>query len=51
MLVGKTIETGRADPQRRHAIYDATELITMDTARIFANGIRASRPVFVSLLG
>lgn len=50
MLVGKTIEAGRADPQRRHAIYDATELISMDTARIFASGIRAARPMFAGLL-
>jgi hypothetical protein len=42
MLVGDSIASGRADPSRRPSIYDATELIAMDTARIFAAGIRAA---------
>ncbi len=46
MLIGHDIEIGRADPVRRDRVYDATELVALDTARIFANGVLASRGVF-----
>lgn len=50
ILVGESIVTGRADPKRRPSIYDATELIVMDTARIFVAGIRSSHQYFLNLL-
>jgi len=50
MLSGDSIEAGRADRQRRPFIYDATELIAMDTARIFAAGIKRSRAEFLCVL-
>jgi len=50
MLVGNDISLGRADPARRQQVFDATELVAMDTARIFADGIRASQGAFSSLL-
>lgn len=34
MLVGSEITLARADQQRRPRIYDATELVAMDTAYI-----------------
>jgi hypothetical protein len=50
MLVGDAIGIARADPARRQQVYDATELVAMDTARIFASGVRASEEAFVDLL-
>jgi hypothetical protein len=50
MMIGNEIAVGRADPDRRAQIYDATELVTMDTARIFARGVRKSEASFVALL-
>lgn len=50
MLVGEDINTGRADAARRPKIYDATELVLIDTALIFANGIRESEKIFTALL-
>jgi hypothetical protein len=49
-LIGNEISVGRADPERRPQIYDATELVTMDTARIFASGVRKSESSFIALL-
>jgi hypothetical protein len=46
MLVGKEISAARADPARRQFVYDATELVTMDTAAIFSAGVRASTAPF-----
>jgi hypothetical protein len=43
MLVGRDIEIARADPSRRDRVYDATELVALDTARVFADGVLASR--------
>jgi len=50
MLLGNEIGGGRADPARRQQIYDATELIAIDTVRIFASGVRASEKAFAGLL-
>jgi hypothetical protein len=50
MLIGRDIEVARADPARRDRIYDATELVAMDTARIFAKGISDSRRFFQEIL-
>jgi hypothetical protein len=50
MLIGDEIGIGRADADRRDRIYDAMELVAMDTARIFTSGIRASEKIFVALL-
>lgn len=50
MLVGRDIENARADPSRRDRVYDAAELVAMDTANIFAKGILASHQVFRALL-
>jgi hypothetical protein len=50
ILVGDEIGQGRADPVRRQRVYDATELVAMDTARIFASGVSASEKAFVDLL-
>lgn len=50
MLKGQDIASARADPGRRPNVYDATELVAMDTARIFAQGIRASMKTFTDLL-
>ena len=50
MLMGEEIEQARADLQRRSLVYDAAEVITMDTARIFAAGVRASQAEFLRVL-
>ncbi len=50
MLIGDDISVGRADPARRQQVYDATELVTMDTARIFANGIQDEQAAFAATL-
>jgi hypothetical protein len=50
MLIGNEIAEGRADQQRRERIYDAIELIAIDTGRIFANGIGTSEPSLRTLL-
>jgi hypothetical protein len=50
MLVGDNIGVARADPARRPKVSDATELVAMDTARIFASGVRASKESFDPLL-
>lgn len=50
MLIGRDIEIARADPARRDRVYDATELVTLDTARIFAKGIESSATLFEALL-
>jgi len=50
MLVGDGIARGRADAARRPRIYDAPEIIAIDTARIFAAGIRASEAQLAALL-
>lgn len=49
MLVGQDIEIARADPARRDRVYDATELVTLDTARIFAKGIDSVSASFEAL--
>lgn len=51
MLIGDQIAQGRADQDRRPNIYDATELIAMDTARIFAQGILFRELAFRNLIG
>jgi hypothetical protein len=51
MLSGHEITEGRADLARRERIYDATEIVAIDTARIFASGVRASWDAFSALLG
>lgn len=50
MLIGNDISVARADPTRRQQVYDATELVAMDTARIFAEGVRASAREFAGLI-
>ena len=50
MLRGADIAAARADPDRRPGIYDATELVTFDTARIFAAGVRSSALPLKALL-
>jgi hypothetical protein len=50
MLMGAEIAAARSDPNRRPRIYDATELVTFDTARIFAAGIKSSSSLFEALL-
>jgi hypothetical protein len=50
MLMGEEIDRRRADPVRRQTTYDATELVAIDTARIFAAGVRASESAFLALL-
>lgn len=50
MLRGQEIADRRMDPRRRQYVYDATELIAMDTARVFASGVRASQESFFTLL-
>jgi hypothetical protein len=50
MLVRDGISEGRADPARRDRVYDATELVAIDTGRIFARGIRDSESAFSALL-
>jgi hypothetical protein len=42
MLVGPKIAALRDDPVARDTVYDAIELTTIDTARIFSEGIRRS---------
>lgn len=51
MLIDDQIAQGRADQGRRPNIYDATELIAMDTARIFSQGILARERAFRNMLG
>lgn len=50
MLVGDEIRVAREDPSRRNAIYDTTELVTMDTGLKFANGVLDSRREFEDAL-
>jgi hypothetical protein len=50
MLMGEEIQRGREDRRRRASVYDATELIAMDTARIFAGGVRKSEKAFLAVL-
>lgn len=50
MILGQEIATRRMDPRRRQFVYDATELIAMDTARVFASAMRASQESFFALL-
>lgn len=50
MMKGDEIAVARADPNRRANIYDATELVALDTARIFAKGIDFSAALFKALL-
>jgi hypothetical protein len=50
MLIGEEINELRADSTRRQSVYDATELVAIDTARIFASGIRAAEQAFRKLL-
>lgn len=50
MLMGDEIAEGRDDPARRPNIYDATELVVSDTARIFAEGVRSTRNLFEAVL-
>lgn len=50
MLIGAEIERARSDVSRRSQVYDATELIVMDTAKIFARGISASKNALGKLL-
>jgi hypothetical protein len=50
LLVGREISEARADPARRQNIYDAIELVVLDTARIFAKGVESSQASFQSLL-
>jgi|SRR5208337_260782 len=50
MLMGAEIAAARSDPTRRPRIYDATELVTFDTARIFAAGIKSSSSLSEALL-
>ncbi len=51
MLIGEQIAQGRADQDRRPNIYDATELIAMDTARIFSQSILSRERAFRNMLG
>ena len=46
MLLGKDIETARADPSRREHVYDATELVAIDAALSLARGVLTSRQEF-----
>ena len=50
MLVGNDIEIARADIQRRQYIYDTTELVAIDTARIFMEGINKAKSDILALL-
>lgn len=50
MLVGNEIEVARSDVARRAKVYDATELIVMDSARIFAKGVDGSEKLLSKLL-
>jgi hypothetical protein len=50
MLMGEEIQRGRDDRRRRDSVFDATELIAMDTARIFAGGVRRSENAFLRVL-
>jgi hypothetical protein len=50
MLAGDKIARARADTNRRSNIYDAIELVTLDTARIFVKGIEDSKALFEALL-
>lgn len=42
MLIGQEVADGRSDMQRRQRVYDAADMIALDTARIFAEGVRSS---------
>jgi hypothetical protein len=50
MLVGEEIEAARADVARRQNVYDATELVLLDSARIFSTSIELSQARFQALL-
>jgi hypothetical protein len=50
MLIGSEIDFLRNDPEQRPRVYDAIELIAIDTARIFVNGIQNAKILFTALL-
>ena len=50
LLVAGQITEARADPRRRNRVYDATEIVTIDTARTFARGVRGSDAAFKLIL-
>jgi hypothetical protein len=50
MLIGADVAKGRTDPLRRSSIYDAIELISIDTASIFSKGVGRSKEALISLL-
>jgi hypothetical protein len=50
MLLRDEVYRARTDPARRDRIYDATELVAIDSARTFATAIRKDAERFTSLL-
>jgi hypothetical protein len=50
VLFGDSIQAARADPGRRQFVYDAIDLVTIDTARIFAEGVSRSADLFRVML-
>ena len=50
ILLGNDIEVGRANIHRRQHIYDTIELVAIDTARVFLEGIDKAKPVILALL-
>jgi len=50
MLLRDEVYRARTDPARRDRIYDATELVAIDSARTFAAAIRKDAERFTSLL-
>lgn len=50
ILVGGEIAEARADPARRHNVYDGVDLVVLDTARIFSEGVSRAMGLFDKLL-
>jgi hypothetical protein len=50
MHIGETILEAKFDPTRRPLTYDAYELVAIDTARLFSNGVKNILPSVRSLL-
>lgn len=50
ILVSAEIQPAKDDPKRRQYVYDATEIVAIDTATTFVKGIRDAEDKFSALL-
>ncbi len=50
MLLADDVSRTRANPAQRERIYDATELVAIDSARVFATAVRKNAESFMTLM-